>query len=165
MPRAGWVKPESDRRLSDLVSVGVLTRVFPPALVDEAIAGAGRTEQRHRALPARVMAYFAVGMGLHSEGSYLDVLSLLTDGLSWQSGWSQSWKLPSKSADLPGSRSAWCRTSRGAVQAGGDAARECRGAGRLVGEPTVGGNRWDHSRCCRQCRERVMVRAAGGQQR
>jgi hypothetical protein len=98
MPRAGWVKPESDRRLSDLVSVGVLTRVFPPALVDEVIAGAGRTEQRHRALPARVMAYFAVGMGLHSEGSYLDVLSLLTDGLSWQSGWSQSWKLPSKSA-------------------------------------------------------------------
>ena len=44
------------------------------------------------------MAYFAVGMGLHSEGSYEDVLSLLTDGLSWRSGWSQSWRLPSKSA-------------------------------------------------------------------
>ena len=38
MPRAGWVKPETDRRLSDLVSVGVLTRVFPPELVDEVIA-------------------------------------------------------------------------------------------------------------------------------
>ncbi|MFZ4487187.1 MAG: transposase domain-containing protein, partial [Candidatus Nanopelagicales bacterium] len=49
MPRAGWRKPESDRRLSDLVSVGVLTRVFPPDLVDEVIAGTGRTEQRHRA--------------------------------------------------------------------------------------------------------------------
>ena len=55
MPRAGWRKPESDRRLSDLVSVGVLRRVFPPALVDEVIAGAGRTEVRHRALPARVI--------------------------------------------------------------------------------------------------------------
>jgi len=98
MPRAGWVKPESDRRLSDLVSVGVLTRVFPPVLVDEVIAGAGRTEQRHRSLPARVMAYFAIGMGLHSEGSYEEVLGLLTDGLSWRSGWSESWKLPSKSA-------------------------------------------------------------------
>lgn len=98
MPRAGWVKPESDRRLSDLVSVGVLTRVFPPDVVDEVIAAAGRTEQRHRSLPARVMAYFAIGMGLHSEGSYEDVLSLLTDGLSWQSGWSELWKLPSKSA-------------------------------------------------------------------
>jgi Insertion element 4 transposase N-terminal/Transposase DDE domain len=92
------VKPESDRRLSDLVSVGVLTRVFPPELVDEVIAGVGRTQQRHRSLPARVMAYFAIGMGLYSEGSYEDVLSLLTDGLSWASGWSESWRLPSKSA-------------------------------------------------------------------
>jgi hypothetical protein len=84
--------------LSDLVSVGVLTRSFPAELVDEVIAGAGRTEQRHRSLPARVMAYFAIGMGLHSEGSYEDVLSLLTDGLSWRSGWTESWRPPSKSA-------------------------------------------------------------------
>jgi len=48
--------------LSDLVSVGVLTRVFPPDLVDEVIAEAGRTEQRHRLLPARVMAYFSIGI-------------------------------------------------------------------------------------------------------
>ncbi|WP_242665678.1 transposase domain-containing protein, partial [Mycolicibacter algericus] len=82
MPRAGWVKPESDRRLSDLVSVGVLTRTFPPDLVDEVIAGVGRTQARHRALPARVMAYFSIGMALYAEGSYDDVLSLLTDGLS-----------------------------------------------------------------------------------
>jgi hypothetical protein len=92
------VKPESDRRLSDLVSVGVLTRVFPPELVDEVIAGAGRTELRRRALPARVMAYFAVGMALYSEGSYADVLSQLTDGLSWSSRWSEAYVPPSKSA-------------------------------------------------------------------
>jgi hypothetical protein len=98
MPRSGWVKPVSDRRLSDLVSVGVLTRVFPPDLVDEVIAAAGRTEQRHRSLPARVMAYFAIGMGLYSEGSYEDVLSQLTDGLSWASGWAESYTPPSKSA-------------------------------------------------------------------
>lgn len=98
MPRAGWVKPESDRRLSDLVSVGVLTRVFPPDLVDEVIAAAGRTEQRHRSLPARVMAYFSIGMALYSEGSYEDVLAQLTDGLSWASGWQESYSPPSKSA-------------------------------------------------------------------
>src|ERR1035437_3587752 len=98
MPRSGWVKPVSDRRLSDLVSVGVLTRVFPPGLVDEVIAAAGRTERRHRSLPARVMAYFAIGLGLYSEGSYEDVLSQLTDGLSWASGWEESFTLPSKSA-------------------------------------------------------------------
>jgi len=92
------VKPESDRRLSDLVSVGVLTRVFPPELVDEVIADVGRTEQRHRSLPARVMAYFSIGMALYSEGSYEDVLAQLTDGLSWASGWQEAYSPPSKSA-------------------------------------------------------------------
>ena len=86
----------SDRRLSDLVSVGVLTRTFPPVLVDEVIAGCGRTEQRNRSLPARVMAYFSIGMALHSEGSYEDVLSLLTDGLGWAAS-AEPVKLPSKS--------------------------------------------------------------------
>ena len=98
MPRAGWKKPESERRLADLVSVGVLTRVFPPDLVDEVIEAAGRTQQRHRALPARVMAYFSIGMALYSEGSYEDVLGQLTDGLSWVSGWQESYTPPSKSA-------------------------------------------------------------------
>jgi len=72
--------------------------VFPPDLVDEVVAGVGRTEQRHRTLPARVMAYFSIGMALYSEGSYEDVLSQLTDGLSWASGWQESYKPPSKSA-------------------------------------------------------------------
>ena len=97
MPRAGWTKPESDRRLSDLVSVGVLARTFPPVLVDDVIAGCGRTEQRSRSLPARVMAYFAIGMALHAEGSYEDVLGLLTDGLAW-SAREEPLVLPSKSA-------------------------------------------------------------------
>ena len=98
MPRAGWKKPESERRLSDLVSVGVLTRVFPPDLVDEVISQVGRTEQRQRSLPAQVMAYFSIGMALYSEGSYEDVLAQLTDGLSWASGWTQVYTPPSKSA-------------------------------------------------------------------
>lgn len=83
--------------MSDLVSVGVLTRTFPPELVDEVVAECGRTEQRHRSLPARVMAYFSIGMALHSEGSYEDVLALLTDGLAWASG-EEPVKMPSKSA-------------------------------------------------------------------
>lgn len=83
--------------MSDLVSVGLLTRVFPPELVDAVIAETGRKEQRHRSLPARVMAYFSIGMALHSEGSYEDVLGLLTDGLAWVSG-EEPVKLPSKSA-------------------------------------------------------------------
>lgn len=83
MPRVGWRKPESDRRLSDAVSVGVLMRVFPPGLVDEVIEATGRREQRNRQLPARAMAYFAIGMALDTDGSYEDVASLVTDGLAW----------------------------------------------------------------------------------
>lgn len=97
MPRAGWRKSESERRLSDLVSVGVLMRSFPPAVVDEVVAATGRTEQRNRSLPARVMVYFAIGMALHSEGSYADVLALLSDGLAWSSA-AEPVRLPSKSA-------------------------------------------------------------------
>jgi len=44
------------------------------------------------------MAYFSIGMALHSEGSYEDVLGLLTDGLSWVSGDVEPVVLPSKSA-------------------------------------------------------------------
>jgi hypothetical protein len=92
------VKPVSDRRLSDLISIGLLTKVFPPDLVDEVIAQTGRTEQRNRSLPARVMAYFAISMALYADGSYEDVLAQLTDGLSWSSSWSESFSPPSKSA-------------------------------------------------------------------
>ena len=98
VPRSGWVKPVSDRRLSDLVAFGLLTRVFPPDLVDEVIAQSGRRERRSRSLPARVMAYFAIGMGLYADGSYEEVMSQVTDGLSWVSGWQESSTPPSKSA-------------------------------------------------------------------
>ncbi len=40
------------------------------------------------------MAYFAIGMGLYSDGSYEDVLSQLTDGLAWASGWREQYQLP-----------------------------------------------------------------------
>ena len=82
------------------MSVGLLTRVFPPVLVDEVIAGCGRTEQRHRSLPARVMAYFAIGLALHADGSYDEVLALMTEGLVWAEagGGGEPLVLPSKSA-------------------------------------------------------------------
>ena len=98
MPRIGWRKPESDRRLSDLVSVGVLTKVFAPDVVDQVIAECDRTEQRRRSLPARSMAYFAMGMALHSEGSYEDVLALISDGLAWANRSEDSPKLAVKAA-------------------------------------------------------------------
>src|SRR5680860_646927 len=98
MPRSGWKKPESDRRLPDLVSVGLLMKVFPAEVVDEVIAECGRTEQRRRSLPARSMAYFAMGMALHSEGSYEDVLALISDGIAWAHRDEATPKLANKAA-------------------------------------------------------------------
>lgn len=62
------------------------------------IAECGRREQRYRSLPARSVAYFAMGMALHSDGSYEDVLALISDGLSWAERAEGSPRLASKSA-------------------------------------------------------------------
>ena len=98
MPRAGWVKPESDQRLSDHISLGVLTRVFPPEVVDAVLAECGRVEVRHRLLPARVVVYYVLGLALFSTSSYEEVMRMLVAGHSWASGWSREWSIPTKAA-------------------------------------------------------------------
>ncbi|HWS94694.1 MAG TPA: IS4 family transposase, partial [Mycobacterium sp.] len=98
MPRAGWVKPESDQRLSDHISLGVLTRVFPPELIDEVLAECARVEVRHRLLPARVVVYYVLGLALFSTCSYEEVMRMLVAGHSWASGWSHEWSVPTKAA-------------------------------------------------------------------
>jgi hypothetical protein len=98
VPRAGWVKPATDQRLSDHISIGVLTRVFPPELVDRVVAQAGRGEQRQRLLPARVVVYYVLGLALYSSSSYEEVIRMLVDGLSWASGWRSPWSVPTKGA-------------------------------------------------------------------
>lgn len=62
------------------------------------VAAAGRTEQRQRLLPARVVVYYVLGLGLYSSASYEEVMRMLVDGLSWQSGWQRPWSVPTKAA-------------------------------------------------------------------
>ena len=70
MPRPGQVKPDTDARLSDRIAIGLLTRSFPPELVDRVIAETGREGQRDRLLPPRVVVYFVLAMCLFSGQSY-----------------------------------------------------------------------------------------------
>src|SRR5665648_180265 len=70
-------------RLPGRVAVGVLTRVFPPALVDEVVAGAGVVEQRIRVLPARLVVYYTLAMILFFQSSYSQVWVKLVGGLDW----------------------------------------------------------------------------------
>ena len=92
------MKPETDQRLSDHISIGVLTRVFPPEVVDRVVAEAGRTEQRHRLLPARVVVYYVLGLALFSNCAYEEVMRMLVEGLSWSDGWASAWNVPTKAA-------------------------------------------------------------------
>jgi Insertion element 4 transposase N-terminal/Transposase DDE domain len=96
VPRAGQLKPPSDHRLTDHVSIGVLTRVFPPELVDGVVAEAERAERRHRLLPARVVVYYVLALALFADSSYEEVMRQLVEGLAWESGWRQSWEVPQK---------------------------------------------------------------------
>ena len=98
MPRAGWVKPPTGQRLSDHISIGVLTRVFPPQLVDAVVEAAGRAERRHRLLPARLTAYYVLALALFSDAPYEEVMRFLVDGLAWQEGWARQWQVPTKGA-------------------------------------------------------------------
>lgn len=87
-------KSPAGERLSDRIAIGVLTRVFPPGLVDEAITQTGRAEQRSRLLPARVVVYFVLAMCLFFGQRYEEVARLLGQGL----GEGRSWRVPTTAA-------------------------------------------------------------------
>jgi len=78
LPPDGW--------LPDRISVGVLTRAFPPELVDEVIEVTGTREQRRRLLPARLMVYFVLALWLFRGRNcgYGQVMAKLADGLYHQ---------------------------------------------------------------------------------
>jgi hypothetical protein len=50
--------------VSDRVAIGVLTRTYPPSLVDRVLAQTGGTERRHRLLPARLVVYYVLALAL-----------------------------------------------------------------------------------------------------
>jgi Insertion element 4 transposase N-terminal len=69
--------------LADRIAVGVLTRAFPPQLVDRVVDQSGVREQRRRALPARLVVYYLLAMVLFFRSGYDEVWAKLTAGLSW----------------------------------------------------------------------------------
>lgn len=70
-------------RLPGQIAVGVLTKVFPPALVDEVVAAAGVGEKRIRVLPARLVVYYNLAMIVFFQSSYVQVWTKLVGGLDW----------------------------------------------------------------------------------
>ncbi len=76
----------------------MLTRVFPPELVDGVVAEAERRERRQRLMPARVVVYYVLALALFADASYEEVMRQLVEGLAWESGWRESWEVPTKVA-------------------------------------------------------------------
>ena len=72
-------------RISDYISIGVLTRTFPLVKVDEILAKAGKRSERQRDLPAHVVVYYVLALTLFMQVSYREVLRCLLEGIEWLS--------------------------------------------------------------------------------
>jgi hypothetical protein len=85
-------------RLSDYLSLGVISRVYGRDLVDEVIAQVGRREKRSRLLPARLVVYYVIALGLFFGEAYEEVMRKMVGGLRFVAAWEHSWKVPTPSA-------------------------------------------------------------------
>src|SRR5690348_1543552 len=70
-------------RISDHVTLGVLTATVSGELVDAVLAETGRQSQRQRQLPARLVVYYVVALALYAQASYGEVLRCLPEGVRW----------------------------------------------------------------------------------
>jgi Insertion element 4 transposase N-terminal len=113
----------SNVRLTDRIGIGVLTRLVDRDLVDEVLAETGRTEQRTRSLPARVVVYYVLGLCLFFGESYEEVMRLLVEGLQFARTWRKEWTIPTTGAICQARRAAArpFRTHSRAVRAAGHA--------------------------------------------
>src|SRR5450756_929250 len=73
-------------RITDPISLGVLTKTFPLDKVTAAVAAAGKTSQRQRDLPAHVVVYYVMALTLYMQVSYREVLRCLLEGIKWLLG-------------------------------------------------------------------------------
>ena len=84
-------------RLTDHISLGVLTAQFPRELVDQVLFETERVNARERALPAHVMVYYVLALALYAEVSTQEVLRCVVEGARWL-GEPTTSDLPTKSA-------------------------------------------------------------------
>jgi len=81
MARIGTLRRGAGIRLTDLVSLGALTKCIPLDAVREVLKETGRESQRQRDLPAHLMVYLVVALGLYRDQAVEEVLRRLIVGL------------------------------------------------------------------------------------
>ncbi len=82
MARTLAALPEGSR-ITDYISLGVITKTFPLQRVRAVLAATGKTSQRERDLPAHVVVYYAIALALYMQSSYREVLRCLLEGVQW----------------------------------------------------------------------------------
>lgn len=70
-------------RLTDQISLGVLTAQFPLELVEQVLFETERLSARERDLPAHVMVYYAIALALYADVSTREVLRCVVEGARW----------------------------------------------------------------------------------
>lgn len=76
-------KLDSGVRISDYLSVGLLSRLVPPSLVDEALTLHTRYSKRQRGLPAHAVAYYVMVLSLYCGVNIQEVLGIVTEGMDY----------------------------------------------------------------------------------
>ena len=82
MARTLAALPEGSR-ITDYISLGVITKTFPLKRVRSVLAATGTASQRERDLPAHVVVYYAIALALYMQSSYREVLRCLLEGVQW----------------------------------------------------------------------------------
>jgi hypothetical protein len=83
-------------RLTDHLSLGVLTAQFPMERVEQVLFETERFSARARALPAHIMVYYTIALALYAEVSTREVLRCVVEGARWL-GDPTTTTMPSKS--------------------------------------------------------------------
>lgn len=72
-------------RITDYISVGVITKTFPLEKISRILQSTGKVSQRQRDLPAHVVVYYVLALALFMQVSYREVLRCLLEGIEWLS--------------------------------------------------------------------------------
>src|SRR5487761_1429035 len=70
-------------RITDHISLGVITRTFPLAKVRAVLAATAKSSVRERDLPAHVVICYVIALALYMQSSYREVLRCLLEGIQW----------------------------------------------------------------------------------
>src|SRR5215467_8653485 len=84
-------------RITDYISLGVITSTFPEKAIRTALTETGKTSIRERELPAHVVMYYVIAQALFMQVSQREVLRCLLEGVRWLFGPKMTVKVTGKS--------------------------------------------------------------------